>query len=142
MPTAEITVTLREVLEYRGSPLLETEIWSVLHQSMVYLQARLGEGNTGVLHFVITPRSIAFTSAGNVILSTDRTSKGNQYDSAVQDKLTLFSLGSSLIEAAEYGLPKGMEVLGYPKKISQEIPGRSWDILGYPNRFLQGFNSQ
>ncbi|XP_076073752.1 tyrosine-protein phosphatase non-receptor type 13-like isoform X3 [Mytilus galloprovincialis] len=110
MPTAEITVTLREVLEYRGSPLLETEIWSVLHQSMVYLQARLGEGNTGVLHFVITPRSIAFTSAGNVILSTDRTSKGNQYDSAVQDKLTLFSLGSSLIEAAEYGLPKGMPV--------------------------------
>ncbi|VDI22731.1 Hypothetical predicted protein [Mytilus galloprovincialis] len=30
------------------------------------------------------------------------------------------------------------EVLGYPKKISQEIPGSSWDILGYPNRFLQG----
>ena len=110
MPTADISVTLHEALEYRGSPLLETEIWSVLHQTLVYLQNKISEGNSGVLHFVITPHSIAFTSSGGVLLTADRTSKGNQNDTAVKDKLTVFSLGTTLIHAAEYGLPKGMPV--------------------------------
>ena len=48
-----------------------------------------GEGNSGVLHFVITPHSIAFTSSGGVLLTADRTSKGNQNDTAVKDKVSI-----------------------------------------------------
>lgn len=43
MPTAEVKVTLSEVLEYRGGPLIEEEIWSVLHQALVYIQKKYGE---------------------------------------------------------------------------------------------------
>lgn len=59
MPTADISVTLHEALEYRGSPLLETEIWSVLHQTLVYLQNKISKlffiQISECLHIFLTP---------------------------------------------------------------------------------------
>ena len=44
MPVADISVYLSEVLEVRGAPLTEPELWGVAHNTLLCLVQILNEG--------------------------------------------------------------------------------------------------
>lgn len=122
MPGLPIAVSISDVLEVRGGPLRESEVWALLCQSAAAIQdffikgaaTHKEDGTT----FVISPQTLTVCRDGQVTFApgpstwhgTDFTApevSSNQThcmsDTAIE-KMFLFTLGKTLQVATEYGL--------------------------------------
>ncbi|XP_069124056.1 tyrosine-protein phosphatase non-receptor type 13-like isoform X2 [Argopecten irradians] len=131
MPVAKVSVSLFEVLEVRGAPLTEPEIWGIAYQSALTLHNSLaqGEGHEGGPSFVICPDTLTFISSGEVQFShnSGTSTKGHayaapelrqipDYEGVDTEKVHSFSLGKTLRYAAEYGL-----IGNQPSRVSSNL---------------------
>ncbi|XP_031424816.1 tyrosine-protein phosphatase non-receptor type 13 isoform X2 [Clupea harengus] len=113
-------VTLAEVLEERGAPLEEKEVWSVLMAAVQSLKDISSKGS-GSLCSVITPGSLLLSSAGGVAFKSCARFEGvasftapeaNQTPSSrsAPEKKSVFSLGMTLYWTVDYQLPSNQPV--------------------------------
>ncbi|XP_022099878.1 tyrosine-protein phosphatase non-receptor type 13-like isoform X2 [Acanthaster planci] len=125
VPEGTVKVSVSDVLEVRGGPLNEEELWSVLCQSAKALQDVFLKGEAvvqGTPRFVLCPYTLHFTPSGRVtfaetidptlpnirdFLSPEvLTGHLNPSDVAVE-KMLVYSLGMTLFWASEYSTPAG-----------------------------------
>ncbi|KAK3601912.1 hypothetical protein CHS0354_041851 [Potamilus streckersoni] len=119
MPAFSVVVTLSDVLEVRGGPLSETEIWGVLCQGAEVLQDLFTAGqaiNELGLSFVINPDTLGTCLDGQIQLEhgskvqqcakylAPEMHEGSVFTETAYEKMYVYSLGKSLMYAAEYGL--------------------------------------
>ncbi|XP_031567263.1 tyrosine-protein phosphatase non-receptor type 13-like isoform X2 [Actinia tenebrosa] len=120
------TVTLEEVLEVRGGPLTEEELWAVLAQSCEALQDVFQRGkarNRFFGSYSITPEMILLCHTGRVKFSLDQgyhfdrsytapetyANRATPSDTALE-KICVYSLGMSLYHAAEFEVAVGKPI--------------------------------
>ncbi|XP_041943493.1 tyrosine-protein phosphatase non-receptor type 13 isoform X2 [Alosa sapidissima] len=116
-------VTLAEVLEERGAPLEEREVWSVLITATQALRDLFSKGSGGVCS-VITPGSLLLSSAGGVAFKScarfegvasftapEATQGRSPSSRAAPEKMSVFSLGMTLYWTVDYQLPSNQPVL-------------------------------
>ncbi|KAL3876548.1 hypothetical protein ACJMK2_034389 [Sinanodonta woodiana] len=119
MPVFSVVVTLSDVLEVRCGPLSDREIWGVLCQSAEALQDLFTAGqaiNELGLSFVINPDTLGTCLDGRIQFEDGAKVKqfakylapemheGNVFTETAYEKMYVYSLGKSLMYAAEYGL--------------------------------------
>lgn len=118
-------VTLEEVLEVKGGPLTEQQLWSLLCLSSealqdVFLSGKVWEKGYGL--FTITPESLLLCFSGKVKFSLssaiqDRSftapetyARKNPPSGSALEKICVYSLGMTLYHAAEYEVPVGKPI--------------------------------
>ncbi|XP_020904478.1 tyrosine-protein phosphatase non-receptor type 13 [Exaiptasia diaphana] len=120
------TVTLEEVLEVRGGPLNEDELWSILAQSCQALYGVFVSGKARKRHFgtyTITPATILLCHTGKVKFSLDGDCPNDRSFTAPEtyarkafpseaalEKICVYSLGMSLYHAAEFEVAVGKPI--------------------------------
>ncbi|KAL8588982.1 hypothetical protein ACOMHN_065764 [Nucella lapillus] len=123
MPTVPIAVSIADILEVRGGPLREREVWALLCQSAAAVQDFFIKGASSKADdtpFVISPTTLTVCRDGQVNLTpgcsiwhgTDFSAPEFCSDNAHMlsetaiEKVLLFTLGKTLQVATEYGLCK------------------------------------
>ncbi|GCC28585.1 hypothetical protein chiPu_0007016 [Chiloscyllium punctatum] len=114
-------VTLAEVLEARGSPMDDDEIWALLLQAAEVLQENALEGSP--FHSILSPWSVLLSASGGLTFRSN-VSGADIYTFAAPEllqgrssssqlgieKMHLYSLGMTLYWAADYHLPETQPV--------------------------------
>ncbi|GIY65678.1 FERM and PDZ domain-containing protein 2 [Caerostris darwini] len=125
MPVLEnVQVSLNEILEVRGQPLEEWELWSVLFQTTQAVQDIFLRGQAckdGEPQYLVTPHNLLCSARGRIVLNTcfpDKI-KGTPYwcqelnndnfqtQSSVLEKIYVFTIGQTLLHAAHYEESEG-----------------------------------
>ncbi|XP_063969005.1 tyrosine-protein phosphatase non-receptor type 13-like isoform X2 [Lytechinus pictus] len=120
MPVSSIQVSLSEVLQVRGGPLEEEELWSILCQSCkaiqdIFIQGRAIESDGP--SFVVSPYTVLFSPSGTVqfaesidvtlpnianYLPPEGIGGQRSFSNATVEKMYVYALGKSLLWASDY----------------------------------------
>ncbi|GFS83111.1 FERM and PDZ domain-containing protein 2 [Nephila pilipes] len=121
MPVLEnVQVSLHEVLEVRGQPLEEWELWGILFQTTQAVQDIFLRGQAckdGEPQHLVTPHNLLFTARGRVVLNAcfpdkiketpywceELKEENFQSQSSILDKIYVFTIGQTLLCAAHFG---------------------------------------
>ncbi|XP_048419336.2 tyrosine-protein phosphatase non-receptor type 13 isoform X2 [Stegostoma tigrinum] len=114
-------VTLAKVLEARGSPMEDNEIWALLLQATEVLQENALEGTP--CHYILSPWSVLLSASGGMsfrsnVSGTDiytfaapELLQGRSSSSQLAiEKMHVYSLGMTLYWAVDYQLPETQPV--------------------------------
>nr|XP_042895461.1 tyrosine-protein phosphatase non-receptor type 13 [Parasteatoda tepidariorum] len=122
MPVLEnVQVSLNEILEVRGNPLKEYELWGLLFQTTQAVQDIFLRGHAnedGVPQYLVTPDNLLCTSTGRVILSVSQLEiikksqswcdeledKNICSQSEILEKIYVFSIGQTIFRAAYFSI--------------------------------------
>uniref|UniRef100_A0A8C6NZY6 KIND domain-containing protein n=1 Tax=Nothobranchius furzeri TaxID=105023 RepID=A0A8C6NZY6_NOTFU len=123
-------VTLTEVLEVRGSPLEEDELWCLLLAATDALLDIFKKGDL-FSRFVLSPGSVLLSANGNLAFKScaryedvasftaPEVQQGHTASSrAAAEKMVVYSLGMTLYWCADYHLPQNQ-----PVQLSAELEG-------------------
>ncbi|KAG8193986.1 hypothetical protein JTE90_013680 [Oedothorax gibbosus] len=114
-----IQVSLKEILEVRGQPLEEFELWGVLFQTTLAVQdlfLRSKACKDGKPQYLVTPDTLQCTAKGRVVLSTcfpyrithtpywcqELNLENLTPESPVLDKIYVFTIGQTVLHASQY----------------------------------------
>ncbi|XP_072164796.1 tyrosine-protein phosphatase non-receptor type 13-like [Diadema setosum] len=118
--SSSIQVSLSEVLQVRGAPLEEEELWSILCQSCKAIQDIFIRGHAVAADgpsFVVSPYTILFNPSGTVkfaesidvtlpnianYLPPEGIGAHTSFSNAVVEKMYIYALGKSLLWASDY----------------------------------------
>ncbi|XP_048472140.1 FERM and PDZ domain-containing protein 2-like [Rhincodon typus] len=114
-------VTLAEVLEARGSPMEDDEIWALLLQATEVLQENVLEGTP--CHYILSPWSVLLSASGGMSFRSNVSGvdiytfaapellQGRSSSSQLAiEKMHVYSLGMTLYWAVDYQLPETQPV--------------------------------